>query len=337
MIPPNILWSDLYCIRKGRFLMKKSIQRGISKNRLKVFHFQSGEARCEATQPPALGVRAFNGNAASKLPWILVLSLAITFGLTAQLARGQTCYESCQNSCRGLSGLITSSACVDTCARDCDKENDQPRPYGAIAYGTDHAAEGISWNKGTQAEADQAALASCSKHGNNCKIVYRFWNTCAALAVAMGSQHYEGATGDTEKNAVANATAVCQHNWGKCLTNLSTCSLTGASRPSPPPPPKAISWGAIAYSSADMGAGWSQGKSDRPSAEKEAMNTCSQHGKACVLRIAFNKQCGALAADRDFAGWGVSTDQREAQRKAIDECTKGGGTRCVLHISFCSL
>lgn len=298
---------------------------------------QSGEARCEAIQPPALGVRAFDGDATWKLRWIFVLSLGITFGLTPPLARAQTCYESCQNSCRGLSGLITSSECVDTCARDCDQESDnQPRPYGAIAYGTDHAAEGISWNKGTQAEADQVALATCGKHGNNCKIVYRFRDTCAALAVAMGSQHYEGATGDTEKTAEANATAVCQRNWGKCLTNLSACSVTGVTRPSPPPPPKAISWGAIAYSTADMGAGWSRSKSDRASAEKEAMSACSQRGKACVLRIAFNKQCGALAADRDFAGWGVSTDQREAQRKAIDECTKAGGTRCVLHIAFCS-
>jgi hypothetical protein len=268
---------------------------------------------------------------------LVLSSLFLALGFTPQLARGQTCYESCQNSCRGLSGLITSSACVDTCASNCDKRDDnQPRPYGAIAYGTDHGAEGISWNKGTQAEADQTALATCGKHGNNCKIVYRFRETCAALAVATGGQHYESATGGTEKSAEANATAVCQHNWGKCLTNLSACSLTGASRPSPPPPPKAISWGAIAYSTADMGAGWSQGKSDRASAEGEAMSTCSQRGKACVLRTAFNKQCGALAADRGFAGLGVSTDQRDSQRKAMDECAKAGGTRCVLHISFCS-
>jgi hypothetical protein len=74
-----------------------------------------------------------------------------------------------------------------------------------------------------------------------------------------------------------------------------------------------------------MGAGWSQGKSDRSLAEEEAMNTCAQRGK-----------CGALAADRSFTGWGVSTDQTEAQRKAMDECKKAGGARCVLHIAFCS-
>jgi hypothetical protein len=82
--------------------------------------------------------------------------------------------------------------------------------------------------------------------------------------------------------------------------------------------------------------GWSLGKDDRASAEKEAMNLCSQRGKACVLRTAFNKECGALAADGSVSGWGSSADQREAQQKAIEECKKAGGARCVLHISFCS-
>lgn len=95
-------------------------------------------------------------------------------------------------------------------------------------------------------------------------------------------------------------------------------------------------WGAIAYSTRDMGAGWSQGKEDRASAEREAMSVCSQRGKECVVRTAFNKQCGALAADRDFAGWGTSADQGEAQQKAIADCKKAGGTNCALHISFCS-
>jgi polygalacturonase len=54
------------------------------------------------------------------------------------------------------------------------------------------------------------------------------------------------------------------------------------------------------------------------------------------LRTAFNKGCGALAADRDITGCGTSTDAREANQKAIDDCRKAGGARCVLHISFCS-
>jgi hypothetical protein len=281
--------------------------------------------------------KSFESGASLRLSGtILVLSLGITLIFMPQLACAQSCYERCQTSCKDLSGHI-NSGCVDNCQRAyCENRNaNQPKPFGAISYG-DHGAEGISWNKGTQAEADQAAKASCSRNGNNCKIVYQYRDTCAALAVAAGGQHYESATGRSEKNAEANATALCQQNWGRCLSDLSACSLTGANPLPPPPSPRATSWGAIAYSTADMGAGSSQAKSDRASAEREAMSICSQRGKACVLRVAFNKQCGALAADRNFAGSGASANEREAQKKALDECAKAGGARCVLHISFCS-
>ena len=67
------------------------------------------------------------------------------------------------------------------------------------------------------------------------------------------------------------------------------------------------------------------------------MSVWSQRGKGCVLKTAFNKKCGALAADHDFTGWATSTDQRDALQKAIDECKKAGGTMCAPHIAFCSM
>ncbi len=249
-------------------------------------------------------------------------------------------FSQCLNSCFSVCDTGPERlawGCRENCGTRCEGVNQNPPgPYGAIAYGTDHGAEGISWNKGTQAEADQTALASCRKYGNNCRIVYRYQNTCAALAVAKGALHSEAATGDTEKNAAAKATAVCQRNWGQCLADLSACSLTGETRPSPPPAPRGTSWGAIAYSSRDMGAGWSQGKNDRATAEKEAMQACSERGKDCVLQTVFNKQCGALAADRTVTGCGTSTDPRQAQQQAIAACQKAGGARCELHIFLCS-
>ena len=126
----------------------------------------------------------------------------------------------------------------------------------------------------------------------------------------------------------------------KCAVEAAVCGNAdsgGGVTPTAPPAPRATSWGAIAYSTRDMGAGYSQGKNDRASAEKEAMDLCAQRGKACILRTAFNKQCGALAADGNFAGIGASSDQRDANQKAIDDCKKSGGARCVLHISFCSM
>ena len=322
--------------------MPRPIQRGMQNQQATRSCLQLKDARCGTNQRASLGIRGFDWDAPRKFRQILVFALGIAFGLAPQPSRAQNstqyflCYELCQSNCKDRPNYLEKTECVQNCSMGCKKDDTQPRPYGAIAYGTDHAAEGISWNKGSQAEADRTALGVCSQHGKNCTVVYRFQNTCAALALATGSQHYEANTGGTAKDAEANATAACQRSWGRCETNLSACSLTGARRPSSPPPPKATSWGAIAYSTADMGAGYSQGKSDRASAEKEAMNLCSQRGKACAVRIAFNKECGALAADRNFAGWGASTDMREAQRKAMDDCTKAGGTRCALHIAFCS-
>jgi len=308
---------------------------------------QSGEGRSEDQRPAATRVWAFDGSATgSRCGWILAV-IGIALGLASQLAIGQTTwqFDECLNSCMNICAAGPETlrwGCQESCGDKCaDQNKNLPTPYGAIAFGTG-GAEGISWNKANWAAANSAAITPCSRYANDCKVVYRYQNTCAALAVAKGAQHFETATGSTEKEAEARATAACQQRWGACKSDLSACSLTGTtnasqpSKPNPPPQPHATSWGAIAYSAADMGAGWSQGKSERSLAEKEAMSICSQRGKACVLETVFNKQCGALAADRNFVGWATSTEPREAQQKALAECTKDGGTRCALHILFCS-
>jgi hypothetical protein len=211
--------------------------------------------------------------------------------------------------------------------------------WGAIAYSKTDKAAGWSFEQGDKATAEKSALQYCAKQGGaGCVVQASFNHACGA--VAADGDIVTWGTDDTKVSAQQRALLECSRGGGKkCAVEASVCSAPNASSagPSLPATPKNVSWGAIAYSNKDMGAGWSQGKPDRASAEKEALNNCSQRGKACVLRTAFNKQCGALAADRDFAGWGNSTDQRESQQKAIDECKKAGGTRCVLHISFCSM
>lgn len=313
---------------------------------VKTIHFQSGEIRCET--PPALGVRASDGSAARKLRWMLIL-LEIALGLAPQVMRGQptdpkfsSCLNSCFNVCNSGPEML-QWGCREGCGRQCEEEAGPPPPpiYGAIAWGT-RSAQGISWNQGTWAAADRMAIASCSRYGSDCKVVYRYQSTCAALAVAKGAQHFESATGDTEKKAEANATAACQKRWGTCVSDLSGCSFAKTAAPNQPNPPNrapqahATSWGAIAYSAPDMQAGWSSSKNDKALAEQEAMRVCSQRGRACALQTVFNKQCAALARDRTFVGLATSADPRETQRKAIDECVKGGGTRCVLQVFFCS-
>lgn len=213
--------------------------------------------------------------------------------------------------------------------------------WGAIAYSWKEKISGWSYGKSNRNDAVRIAMQGCVKEGGaKCILQTSFNGICGSVAadgdlVAWGNA-------DTKPNAQQRALAECARLGAKkCALQATICSVWNPSAgtpgpPSPPPPPRKISWGAIAYSDRDMGAGWSQGKDDRASAEKEAMNLCSQRGKACVLRTAFDKQCGALAADGGVSGWGTSADQREAQQKAIDACTKAGGARCVLHISFCS-
>lgn len=211
--------------------------------------------------------------------------------------------------------------------------------WGAIAYSKKDKISGWSFEQENKAVAEKVAVQYCGKAGGvQCVVEASFNSLCGAVA-ADGDLVAWGTAG-TKISAQQRAMSECAKVGGKkCLVEASVCSSANSSSgaPAAPRPPKSIAWGAIAYSSADMGAGWSQGKDDRASAEKEAMAACSQRGKACVLRTAFNKQCGALAADRNFTGWGASTDQRAAQQKAIDDCKKAGGTRCVLHISFCSM
>jgi hypothetical protein len=165
------------------------------------------------------------------------------------------------------------------------------------------------------------------------------------LALGMKPSRLTSAAGD---NCFYDCTGTICYNYGNhdyyCMQKRAECQAKCSApnpstnrAPSPPPPPKKISWGAIAYSPKDYGAGWSSGMDDRASAEKEALSKCSQRGKACVLETGFNKECGALAADGEFVGWGTSKAQRDAELRAVDECKQSGGKRCVIHISFCSL
>jgi hypothetical protein len=211
--------------------------------------------------------------------------------------------------------------------------------WGAIAFSRKEKISGWSYQQPDKAAAERVALQSCIKEGGaKCSIETSFDGLCGAIAVD-GDQVYWG-TAPTKSAAQQRAMTECTRPGNKkCAVEASVCgnAADSGNTPTAPPPPRTTSWGAIAYSTRDMGAGYSQGKADRASAEKEAMDLCAQRGKTCVLRTAFNKQCGALATDGNFAGIGASTDPRDANQKAIDDCKKNGGARCVLHISFCSM
>jgi hypothetical protein len=254
-------------------------------------------------------------------------------------ADGADCLIECMErsgcwSGRSVSDPAGCSNMQQLCTIQCQGRNNT---FGAIAYSRKEKISGWSNRQTDKATAERVAVQACAKAGGaKCVVEASFNNICGAVA-ADGDAVTWG-TAATRASAEQRAMAECTQGGGKkCAVQQSVCSEESNSSGGAPPPPKAISWGAIAYSSRDMGAGWSQGKADRAAAEKEAMNICSQRGKACVLQTAFNKQCGALAADGNFTGTGISTDQRQALQKAIDECKKAGGTRCAPHIMFCSM
>jgi hypothetical protein len=237
-------------------------------------------------------------------------------------------------------GSSAKSACVDQCIQyTCRAAREV---WGAIAYSKPDKAYGYSFEREDQATARRAAMENCRKHGTNCVVETVFSRACAALAAGRDHIGTDRSREAAEKRALAECAATgakgCAiQTWVCSAPNASANGGTAPPTPAPLPAPKAVAWGAIAYSAADMGAGWSQGKSDRASAEREAMAICQQRGKSCVLRTAFNKQCGALAADGNFEGSATSTNAREALQKAMDECRKAGGTRCAPQVMFCSM
>ena len=277
-----------------------------------------------------------------------VACLAMLFGLalisTPRPGLGQSAdFNNCLSGCDSVCAAGPESLrfeCKTNCNMRCVKESQAvpatPAPHGSIAFG-DGGAEGISWHNETTAEADKIALSICSKSGSNCKVVYRFQNSCAALAKTPDNRHIEVATGATEQLAEQNATVVCQGRWGQCSSDLSACSFTsGGVRANTPAPPNVVSWAAIAFSAADGQAGWSSTKISKAVAEQEALATCAKRGKACAVVSSFNKQCGALARGGSVYGTAVSEDQPTALHEALQECTKNGGSRCAVQVLFCS-
>lgn len=254
----------------------------------------------------------------------------------------------CIDSCYGVAcmaydvGSSAKSACIDRCLRfDC--QNRPVNPWGAIAYSKPDQAAGWSYDQPDKPTAENVALQNCRKqNGKQCQLMTSFQRTCGSVA-ADGNFVGTGLSQNSQ-TAQDSALQLCAKSGGKkCTVQAWACaapysaSASTPATPSTPIAPKANSWGAIAYSPREMSAGYSQGQPDQASAEREAMSKCGQRGKECVVRSTFNKQCGALAADGSITGSGTSADQREALAKAMDECKRAGGNRCVPHVSFCSL
>ncbi len=121
---------------------------------------------------------------------------------------------------------------------------------------------------------------------------------------------------------------------GNCATRCSPGGDLDVTHPFDPNYGK--SYGAIAYSAKDKGAGWSFGWKDLDKAKKIAMDNCSARGVACKLWVWYNNSCGAVAIDGSIVTWGTAYEKSAANQRALLECSKAGGKQCVIQVSQCS-
>jgi len=98
--------------------------------------------------------------------------------------------------------------------------------YGALAYGAHSTAWGFSYGQDNAAAADRVALEKCKPNGDDCKVVYDFSNTCAALAALESKGLFATAYAPSRGAAESAAMAACTRQYGDgCDIEVSACSF----------------------------------------------------------------------------------------------------------------
>jgi hypothetical protein len=123
----------------------------------------------------------------------------------------------------------------------------------------------------------------------------------------------------------------CADYWeGKCIKERMECT----DEPQAP----TVSYGAIAYGGKSGAYGYSHGWSSQTKAERVAVENCSKHGDDCKAVVWFERKCGAVVVRSDSSAvyWGVGNSIAEAQKAAMDECTKDKGKQCTVKVFHCS-
>jgi hypothetical protein len=97
--------------------------------------------------------------------------------------------------------------------------------YGALAFGAQSLSWGDAWGKSSAAAANQTALQSCLAHGNDCKLVSSFSNTCGAVAAVEAKHAFMTGLGRTQNAAQNAAMTSCQSKiGGKCEIEVWACA-----------------------------------------------------------------------------------------------------------------
>jgi hypothetical protein len=75
-------------------------------------------------------------------------------------------------------------------------------------------------------------------------------------------------------------------------------------------------------------------------ARQRALRQCRSHdGKNCEIKMTLSGNCGAFATDRNrrcgAGGWARRATRSEAEKVAIAQCHKFGGTNCRIRTAIC--
>jgi clan AA aspartic protease (TIGR02281 family) len=102
---------------------------------------------------------------------------------------------------------------TSTTAESGDRPGGSGSTYGAFAHDGTSGRYGASWNQGSQARADEAALKGCSSE--YCKIVFRMTaRQCGALAMTENGKIWGGATRPERDAAERAAVENCEKRTG---------------------------------------------------------------------------------------------------------------------------
>lgn len=142
--------------------------------------------------------------------WILAAGLALGLGVAASPASAQSvnrCIDECFSAHIDQPGHTDLR---DMCVAQCSK----PKVlFGAIAYGPQSQATGWSYDYETEDQARHHALSNCVPHGDDCRVVTSFSNSCGAVAAGTNLRYAIG-EGISGKQAQADAIAKCKSAGG---------------------------------------------------------------------------------------------------------------------------
>jgi hypothetical protein len=114
---------------------------------------------------------------------------------------------------------------LDQCYQlECNRPNES---FGAIAYGTGSQAFGYAYQSPNEDAASSIALSNCKKHGDDCKLVLNFSNSCGAVAAVAQSGSFSIGQGANKEQAQFMAVANCKKDGGGdgCQVKVWSCAF----------------------------------------------------------------------------------------------------------------